>query len=121
MGRSPVVSPPLPPLNGRIDRFDMIVASTADYLRDAWEELRDVQFGVAGLPPAPDDEGIPRWKSDRERGQIVIYRIPVERLNRMHRHDELHTRMIIEGIVFRAAAEYLDRDPWELSPDRHDH
>lgn len=26
--------------------------------------------------------------------------------------------MMIEGNVFRAAAEYLDRDPWDLGPER---
>ena len=49
---------------------------------------------------------------------IVLYRLPIERLSHLHREDELHRRMMIEGAVFRAAAEYLDRDPWDLGPER---
>ena len=30
----------------------------------------------------------------------------------------LHRRMMIEGAVFRAAAQYLGKDPWDLGPDR---
>jgi len=26
--------------------------------------------------------------------------------------------MMIEGAVFRAAAQYLGKDPWDLGPDR---
>ena len=26
--------------------------------------------------------------------------------------------MMVECSVFRAAAEYLDRDPWDLGPER---
>lgn len=121
MGRSPVVPPPLPPLDSRAERFDMIVAATSDYLRDAWEELRDVRFGIAGMPATEDENGIPRWSVDRERGTIVMYRIPAERLERLSRHDDLHARMIIESLVFRAAGDYLDRDPWDLGPDRFRH
>ena len=40
-GRSPVVRPPLPPLETRAERFDLTVGSTAAFLRDAWPELRE--------------------------------------------------------------------------------
>lgn len=120
-GRSSVVPPPLPPLDSRIDRFDLIVGMTADYLRDAWEDLRDVSFEIGSMPAASDDDGIPRWTVDREAERIILYRLPIERLDRAHRVDELHGRMIIESAVFRAAAEYLDRDPWDLGPERFRH
>lgn len=116
--RSPVVRPPLLPLETREERFDFSVGTAAEFLRGAWPELRDVRFEVALMPPASDDEGIPRWSIDAEHKLIVLYRLPIERLGDLHREDELHRRMMIEGCVFRAAAEYLDRDPWDLGPER---
>ena len=117
-GRSPVVRPPLLPLETREERFDFTVGTAAEFLRSAWPELRDVRFEVAAMPPASDDDGIPRWSVHTEHQLIVLYRLPIERLSHLHREDDLHRRMMIEGAVFRAAAEYLDRDPWDLGPER---
>ncbi len=117
-GRSPVVRPPLPPLETRMDRFDLAVATSADFLRSGWSELREVRFEVGMMPPASDDDGIPRWTVLRDQKRIILYRLPIERLSHLHRDDDLHRRMMIEGCVFRAAAEYLDRDPWDLGPER---
>ena len=36
--------PPLPPLETRVDRFDLAVGTAAEFLRSAWPELRDVSF-----------------------------------------------------------------------------
>lgn len=117
-GRSPVVRPPLLPLETREERFDFSVGTAAEFLRSAWPELRDVRFEVALMPPSTDDEGIPRWSVHTDHQLIVLYRLPIERLSNLHREDDLHRRMMIEGAVFRAAAEYLDRDPWDLGPER---
>lgn len=116
--RSPVVRPPLPPLETRAERFDLAVGTAAEYLRSAWPELRDVRFEVGAMPEASDDEGIPRWTVVAAEKRIILYRLPIERLSHLHRNDDLHRRMMVEGCVFRAAAEYLDRDPWDLGPDR---
>ena len=43
-GRSPIVRPPLPPLETRVDRFDLAVGTAAEFLRSAWPELRDVEL-----------------------------------------------------------------------------
>ncbi|MDQ1127908.1 metallopeptidase family protein [Microbacterium sp. SORGH_AS_0888] len=118
VGRSPVVRPPLPPLETRVDRFDLSVGSAAEFLRGAWADLREVRFEIADMPPATDDEGIPRWSVSTEEKRIVLYRLPIERLGHLHRNDEAHRRMMVESCVFRAAAEYLDRDPWDLGPER---
>jgi hypothetical protein len=112
------VRPPLPPLETRSERFDLSVGTAAEFLRSAWPELREVRFEVAGMPTASDEDGIPRWRVFAEEKRIVLYRLPIERLNRLHRNDDLHRRMMVESCVFRAAAEYLDRDPWDLGPDR---
>lgn len=111
--------PPLLPLETREERFDFAVGSAAEFLRGAWPELRDVRFEVGSMPPASDDDGIPRWSIHQDEKRIVLYRLPIERLAHLHREDDLHRRIAIEGTVFRAAAEYLDRDPWDLGPDRY--
>jgi hypothetical protein len=77
-----------------------------------------VRFEIGDLPPAADGEGIPRWTASSAEKRIILYRIPIERLSHLHRNDDLHRRMVIEASVFRAAAEYLDRDPWDLGPER---
>lgn len=117
-GRSPVVPPPLPPLESRQDRFELVVHDTAQFLRDAWEDLREVSFEVGIMPTRADAEGMPRWFVDREARRIVIFRLPIERLDRANRMDDLGAKMSMEGAVFRAAAEYLDRDPWDLGTQR---
>jgi len=117
-GRSPVVRPPLPPLDTRVDRFDLAVGTAAEFLRSAWPELREVRFEIADMPAETDADGIPRWTVHAPQKRIVLYRLPIERLSRLHRADDLHRRIVIEGAVFRAAAEYLDKDPWDLGPER---
>ncbi len=118
LDRSSVVRPPLPAIETRAERFDLTVGTAVEFLRSAWPELRDVRFDVGWMPPASDTDGIPRWEVRSEQKRIILFRLPIERLARLHRNDELHRRMMIESCVFRAAAEYLDRDPWDLGPDR---
>lgn len=117
-GRSAVVRPPLPPLDTRVERFDLAVGTAVEFLRSAWPELREVRFEIADMPTAADPDGIPRWSVLSDERRIVLYRLPIERLGHPHRDDDLHRRMIVEGAVFRAAAQYLDRDPWDLGHDR---
>ena len=47
--RSPVVRPPLPPLETRAEKFDLAVGTAVEFLRSAWPELRDVRFGDVAL------------------------------------------------------------------------
>jgi hypothetical protein len=121
--RGPVTGPHLPMLQNRIDFFDMTVASTADYLKGVWpEELSNVHFEVAATPIGNSGEdGVDRWRVDAARRRIVLYRIPIQRLTKLHRDDEVHRRMYIERCVFRAVAELLGKDPWDLAPDRYRH
>ncbi len=118
LDRSPVVRPPLPALETRAEKFDLAVGTAAEFLRSAWPELRDVRFEVGAMPSASDADGIPRWRVLADQRRIILYRLPIERLSHLHRDDELHRRMMIESCVFRAAAEYLGRDPWDLGPER---
>jgi hypothetical protein len=120
--RSPVTGPHLPMLTSRADLFDMTVASTAEYLRDIWpKELATVSFEVAGLPNTAGPDGVDRWRVMVPERRVILYRLPIERLAHLHRHDDLHRRMLIESCVFRAVAELLGKDPWDLAPERFRH
>ncbi|WP_141898745.1 hypothetical protein [Paramicrobacterium agarici] len=120
-GRSSVLRPPLRPLAARTDLFAVSVAAAADYLRGAYpEELGDVTFMVASMPASEQHgDGIDRWSIDRSRRSIVLYRVPVQRLTRLHLNDDLHRRMAAESCTFQAAAEYLGLDPWDLDLGGH--
>jgi len=110
-------------LRTRIDFFDASVASAMDYLRELWpEELAGVRVDVAELPgPRAGEPGVDRWRADVRGRRIVLYRLPIERLAHLHRDDEWHRRSFIESCVFRAVAELLGRDPWEIAPERYRH
>ena len=118
LGRSEVVRPPLPPLDGRIDRFDLAVGTAVEFLRGTWPELEDVRFEIGAMPIGEDESGdVPRWTIDQDARRIVLYRIPIERLLPPGHDDAAHRRISIESAVFRAAAEFVGRDPWELGPE----
>jgi len=121
--RAAVTGPHLPLLWSRADIFDSAVASTAEYLKDVWpSELASVSFEVAGLPAElGNSSGVDRWRVFPEERRIVLYRLPIERLSRLHKYDAAHRRMMIESCVFRAVAELLGKDPWDLAPDRFRH
>ncbi len=117
-----MTGPHLPLLNTRIDFFDMTVASTAEYIRGVWStELADVSFEIGALPyaangrPGTTPDKVERWRIDGNR--IILYRVPIERLSHLHINDDTHRRMLIESCVFRAVAEFLGKDPWDLAPD----
>lgn len=117
--RSAVTGPFLPPLRTRLDDFDLTVASTANALRDAWPELDDVTFEVAQAPAeAVHGDHIDRWKVFHDERRIVFYRLPIVRFIRVREGDEIEERLIVESCVYRAVADLLGKDPWELSPGR---
>ncbi len=117
-GRSSVLRPPLRPLAGRVDLFAISVTAAAEYLRGAYpEELGDVQFAIAGMPTSiQHGDGLDRWSINRDERLIVLYRVPIQRLTRLHIDDDLHRRMAAESCTFQAAAEYIGLDPWEIDP-----
>lgn len=121
--RSSVTGPYLPPLSTRAETFESTVAATAGYLRDLWpDELAETRFEVAGLPAdRGTGNGVARWKVIPAEQRVILFRLPVERLTRLHRSDAIHRRMLVESCVFRAVAELLGKDPWELAPDRYGH
>ncbi|WP_141991050.1 metallopeptidase family protein [Rhodoglobus vestalii] len=121
--RAAVTGPHLPLLRSRHGNFEMTVASAAQFLKEMWPgELAQARFEI-GLMPGSSPEGtkVARWKVVAAEHRIVLFRLPIERMARLHRDDELHRRMLIESCVFRAVAEYLGKEPWELAPDRFRH
>ena len=109
----------LPMIRSRIDSFDSAIASTAEYLRGIWPELEGVRFEVAAAPEeAIHGDHIDRFTVIIEERRIILYRIPIQRLSKLHRNDEFHQRMMVESCVFRAVAELVGKDPWDLDPDR---
>ena len=121
--RAAVTGPHLPLLRSRADLFDLTVASTAEYLKDVWPtELSGVTFEVAGLPAELSGSvGLDRWRVYPTELRVVLYRLPIERLSRLHKYDEAHRRMMVESCVFRAVAELLGKDPWDIAPERYRH
>lgn len=120
--RSSVTGPHLPVLRTRAETFEGTVAETADYLRGLWpDDLAEVSFEIAGIPRAVSGDGFDRWWVDPVARRVVLYRLPIERLTHAHVEDESHQRLHVEGCVFRAVAELLGRDPWDLAPDRYRH
>lgn len=121
--RSSVTGPALTNPNSRVAFFDRVARSTVDYLQSLFEaELRDVRIEFCSVPTTFDkDQGPSLFRVNRDDRSILLYRIPIQRAKGLHVDDELHRRMFIEHVVFRAVAEYLGREPWELLPGQFDH
>lgn len=81
-----------------------------------WPELRDVRIDVAAMPAHEDEDGMPRWQVDTAGRRIILYRVPIERLLEPGHDDDAHRRIAVEGAVFRAAAKFVGREPWEMDP-----
>lgn len=110
-------------LRTRLNFFDACVGTAVEYVRDEWpDELADVRFEVAAVPSGePGPLGVDRWRVSTRERRIVLYRLPIERLAHLHKDDEWHRRSFIESCVFRAVAELLGKDPWDIAPERYRH
>lgn len=123
--RSSVAGPVLPYLSSRETRFEDIAADAADYVRSLWpDELGDVVFQWSDMPPAALADRVaevPEWSVDPAARTATLYRLPLQRLPRVHVEDDWHRQIAVEAAVFRAASELIGRDPWEVAPDRWRH
>jgi len=83
-------------------------------------ELANLHMDVASSPPrdSPVLE-VERWRVHPGEHRITLYRIPIQRLGRLHKNDDLHRQMAIEAAVIHAIAQYMGKDPWELGPHAH--
>lgn len=123
--RSSVAGPFLPLVTSRETRFIDAVTDAAGYVRELWRtELEGVSFRIADLPESSrvsEGERVPLWSIDRDAKVITLYRLVYERFLLTSLRDEWQERFAAEGAVFRAAADYLGKDPWEIAPDRFRH
>lgn len=122
-GRSQLPGAQLRPVHTRRDLFEQTVRATAEYLVDEWPtELSGLRIDVMPMPEQPPGvNGVARWRSIPAQQRVILFRIPIERMSRLHRDDDWHRRMMIENCVFRAVGELIGKDPWDLAPDRFRH
>jgi len=98
------------------DQFSSIIASTCDYLRDTWpNELGTLSWRIMDAPVlGVNSTRVRRWSARVETMTIVIYRLPILRLDNLTGTEPLADRVRIEHYVFEAAAELIGKEPWEL-------
>ncbi|MFM6974768.1 MAG: hypothetical protein ACKOXM_06555 [Agromyces sp.] len=120
--RSSLVGRYLPPIRTRRDEFNVIVSQTVDFVRgNLPAEMSDVTVFVAAAPAeAVHGDHIDRWGMNAEARSVTLYWMPIARFDFKHGDTDLQRRMMIEGYVFRALAELLGKDPWDLARARFD-
>lgn len=118
-----MTGPHLPLAFTRRSLFETTVQSTAEYLVNQWPaELATLRIDVTPMPDQPSAvRGVARWRVVPEQNLVVLFRIPIERMSRLHRDDDWHRRLMVESCVFRAVGELIGKDPWDLAPDRFRH
>lgn len=122
--RSAMTGRDLPLTSTRESQFADWVSEAAAHAKSLWPaELATVRFRLSDLPPSlpPEAERVPIWHIDRDLPSITMYRLVYERMLKPQLEDEWQERFAVEGAVYRAVAEFLGRDPWEVAPDRYRH
>jgi hypothetical protein len=99
-----------------LDSFASIVGSTCEYLRERWpDELGELQYRIQDAPIlGVNSKFVKRWSVRAETKTIIIYRLPILRLNHNLQANPTEERIRIEHHVFEAAAELIGKEPWEL-------
>jgi Zincin-like metallopeptidase len=123
-GRGPRSTPRGLTAISRMNRNKMFVDTAQDVMRYLMETRPDVMNGISvdmALLPVDDVPlgGGGRWTVTPARRHVVLYRLPIERLTRLHRQDDWHRRNNIETTVFEAIAELVGVDPYDLAPGRY--
>jgi len=98
------------------DQFANIIASTCDYLRETWpNELGNLSWKIMDAPVlGVNSTRVKRWSARVETMTIVIYRLPILRLDNLTGNHPVEDRVRIEHYVFEAAAELIGKEPWQL-------
>ncbi|MFL0713366.1 MAG: hypothetical protein ACJLS2_12830 [Microcella pacifica] len=69
-----------------------------------WSTCGRTSFSTLSIEvlPMPDQpaqvEGVARWRVVPSRSLVVLYRIPIERMSRLHRDDDWHRRLMVEKL-----------------------
>lgn len=120
--RSSVAGPYLPMLTGRVPRFEQTVVDTLGYLRSRFPERLDhvrVSIGTMAPDAQHPESGMDRWHVAGP-DHLILYRIPIDRLAKLHCSDPVHYRLHVERILLEGIGELLGMDPWDLMPDHDD-
>ncbi len=90
------------------------------YLRNVAPEYLDgVEVRFAALPTElRSGDGIDRFQVTGPR-EVTIYRVPLERLEKLHCEDPVHVRALAEMTVLAAIGELHGREPWNIAHDRY--
>lgn len=94
----------------RSQLFSLVVEQTCAYLKSSFPELSELNWRIEEVPNMGRGDGLARYSTSKAGMTIVLYRIPIERLA----SRGADARAQIEQTVLSAAAELIDRDPWEL-------
>jgi len=99
-----------------LDSFASIVSTTCEYLRERWPEgLGELHYRIQDAPVLGENSTfVKRWSVRPESNTIIIYRLPILRLNQGQSNNSTEERVRIEHHVFEAAAELIGKEPWEL-------
>lgn len=121
--RGPLLPPHLPGWRTRAQKFDDLVATTAQSLATHCPEVADIEFAVEEVPPsdpAPWEHGVVVARSfgaDPRAGmaaRIVIYRHPVV----ARAGDETDLAELVHHVVVEQVAQLLGRSPHDIDPMR---
>ena len=94
----------------RTELFQIVVEQTCEYLKSEFPELADLKWRIEEVPEIDRGEPLTRFSIRKPSMTVVLYRIPIERLS----YRGVDLRAQIEQAVITAAAQLIDRDPWEL-------
>lgn len=119
--RSDVRGIAAPDRGGRNAFFVDVAREVINYLCDVQpERMAGVRVDMGLLPSGELADGQPRlWSAIRAEKRVVVYRIPIERMTKLHRDDPWHRRNNIETVIIDAIADLLDIDPFEFAPNRY--
>ena len=72
--------------------------------------MAELKWRIEEVPELDRGESLTRYTTRKGNMTIVLYRIPIERLS----FKGADLRAQIEQSVISAAADLIDKDPWEL-------
>ena len=106
---------------GRNAFFVDVAKDVINYLCDVQPaKMNGVRVEMASLPSGDSADGQPRmWLVFPAEKRVVVYRLPIERMTKLHRDDDWHRRNNIESAVIEAIAELVGDDPYDFAPKRY--
>ena len=96
----------------RLGDFENAVRETSDYLRENWPtQLGHLRVVVLHTPRKITD-AVPRFAVDNTTMTIYLFRIPIQQFD--VRRSKMPTELIVELVMFEAAAALLGIDQSEF-------